>query len=104
MSQSYEIPLTPKPQTFGVTLPSGVAVQMRLNYQFNDDRCWLLDIADTGGNLLVAGIPLVTGADLLAQYAYLGLGVKLFVTTDGYIAEPPHWWNLGGSAHLWAEI
>ncbi len=103
MTQSYEIPLTPKPQTFSVTFPNGTPVQMRLNYQFNDDRCWILDIADADGNLLVCGIPLVTGADLLGQYASLGLGAKLFVTTDGYPAEPPHWWSLGVSAHLYVE-
>ena len=102
---SYEIPLSPTPQTFTVALPSGRAVQMRLIYQFNDDDCWLLDIADVDGSLLLAGVPLVSGADLLEQYGYLGLGVRLFVTTDGDLAEPPHWWNLGlvGGAHLWVE-
>ena len=99
----YEIPLTSQPQTFSVTFPNGAAYQMRLIYQFNDDDCWILDIADATGNLLVCGIPLVTGADLLAQYAYLGLGVKMFVTTDADISEPPHWWNLGVSSHLYVE-
>ena len=103
MTAVYEIPLTPQPQTLSVTFPNGTPVQLRLIYQFNDDACWLLDIADANGAFLVCGIPLVTGADLLAQYAYLGLGAKLFVTTDADLAEPPHWWNLGTSAHLWVE-
>lgn len=103
MATVAEIPLTPRPQTFSATFPNGNTYNFRLIYQFNDDDCWLMDIADVDGNTLVAGVPLVTGADLLAQYAYLGLGVKMWVTTDADLAEPPHWWNLGTSAHLWIE-
>ncbi len=103
MSTVYEIPTSPKPQQFFVTFPNGNTYQIRLIYQFNDDDCWLMDIADSTGSALVSGIPLVTGADLLAQYAYLGLGVSMWVTTDGDPYEPPHYWNLGltGGGHLW---
>src|SRR5271165_2273029 len=101
----YEIPLSPKPQSFSVTFPNGVEYQMRLLYQFTfpGDECWILDIADATGDLLLCGVPLVTGADLLAQYAYLGFGATLFVTTDGNIGAVPTWFNLGATAHLWIE-
>lgn len=98
----YEIPVTPgKPQTFSTVFPNGQTYQLRLLYQFNDDDCWLIDISDASGNPLLCGVPLVTGVDLLAQFAYLGLGAMLWVSTDGDLAEPPHWWNLGATAHLW---
>lgn len=103
---TYELPLTPKPQTLSTTLPSGVGCQFRFLYQFvADNDCWIMDIADAQGSLLACGIPLVTGADLLEQFGYLGLGVKLWVTTDGDADVPPRWWNLGrvGGGHLWIE-
>jgi hypothetical protein len=103
MTTTYKIPLTPKPQSFSVTFPNGVDYQIRLLYQFNDDACWIMDISDAAGTPMVCGIPLVTGADLLAQYAYLGFGAQMFVTTEGDIAEPPHWWNLGGAANLYVS-
>ncbi len=43
---------------------------------------YVLDIADANGKPIVQGIPFVTGADLLAQYAYLGIGGQLIVQTD----------------------
>ncbi len=101
MTITYEIPLSGVPQSFSVTFPNGNTYQMRLIYQFNGDGCWILDIADSENNPLVSGIPLITGADLLAQYGYLGLGVVMYATTDADSTEPPHWWNLGTSAHLY---
>ncbi|MCL7680226.1 hypothetical protein M8369_40485, partial [Klebsiella pneumoniae] len=43
---------------------------------------WCLDIMDSSGADLIKGIPLITGADLLAQYRYLGLGFSLYVGCD----------------------
>lgn len=99
----FEIPLSPKPQTLFTTFPNGITYSLRLIYQFTPNDCWLLDIGDSLGKPILCGIPLVTGADLLAQYAYLGFGCKLFVTTDGDPTTPPKFWNLGVTAHLWLE-
>lgn len=99
----FNVPLKAAPQTVSVTFPSGVTYKLRLIYQFNADDCWLLDISDALGNPMVCGIPMVTGADLLAQYAYLGFGCSLFCTTDGDANMPPKFWNLGGVGHLWLE-
>jgi hypothetical protein len=38
---------------------------------------------------LIKGIPLITGADLLAQYRYLGLGFSLYVGCDNPASENP---------------
>lgn len=44
---------------------------------------------DSGGADLIKGIPLITGADLLAQYAYLGLGFALCVGCDNWRTKIP---------------
>lgn len=99
----YEVPTSPRPQSFSTVFPNGVTYQIRLIYQFNADHCWIMDISDVSGNPIVCGIPLVTGCDLLEQYAYLGLGCSLYVTTDGDQMTPPRFYNLGTSSHLWCS-
>lgn len=99
-TQTFEVPTSPNPQSFATTFPNGVEYNLRLIYQFTGDNCWLLDISDADLNPLVCGIPLVTGADLLAQYAYLGFGFSLFATTDGDNTAPPTFYNLGSAGHL----
>jgi hypothetical protein len=96
----YEIPLSPQAQTFLVTL---VGVQYRFTVQYRDapNGGWTLDIATGAGAVLVAGIPLVTGANLLAQYAYLNIGVPLYVATDGDLTAVPTFQNLGQESHLY---
>lgn len=99
----FEIPLRPRPQIVTTRFPNGQTYSLRLIYEFGPDDCWLLDISDSFGNPIVCGIPLVTGCDLLAQFAYLGFGCSLYCTTDGDRPTPPKWWNLGSTAHLWLE-
>ncbi len=93
----YQVPLTPTPQTFSMVLPNGLTYNFRLIFNFTPNPCWLLDIADANGNPLVCGIPLVTGADLLAQYAYLGLACKM------WCSSLPTFANLGVTAFLMLE-
>lgn len=78
---AYEIPLSPKPQTFAISL---VGVTYLMTLLWNPSlACWVLDIDDANGNPVVLGIPVVTGLDLLAQYSYLGVGGHLIAQTDG---------------------
>ncbi len=100
---TYEVPLSPKPQSLTINLPNGTTIGLSFLFQFNDDNCWIMDISDVSGNPLACGIPFVTGADLLEQYAYLGLGVQMWCSTDGNLSTPPSWYNLGISAHLWVS-
>jgi hypothetical protein len=102
MSSTFEIPLTPNPQTFFVSLV-GTQYQFALQWRDTTNGGWVLDIADASGNGLVSGIPLVTGVDLLAQYKYIGLGFELWVQTDAADA-PPTYTNLGSTSHLYAVI
>lgn len=94
----YEIPLDPQPQTFAISLAN---VVYNLTVKWNDQRGnWFLDIADSSNNPLIGGIPLTTGNDLLAQYAYLGFGGQLQVQTDHNTNQIPTYDNLGISSHL----
>lgn len=98
----YEIPLTATPQRFSIAMV-GVTYQMLLKWNAVS-QCWVLDISDANGVGLVFGIPLVTGADLLAQYTYLEFGCELIAQTDGDITAPPAFNNLGVTAHLYFDV
>ncbi|WP_158810244.1 hypothetical protein [Beijerinckia sp. L45] len=100
MTTVFEIPLSPQPTTMTIAL-GPTTYKLRFHYANVDQGGWLLDISDASGNALVCGIPLVTGADLLAQYAYLGFAGKLFVMTDGDRGAVPTFENLGDTAHVY---
>ncbi len=99
MSTVYSIPLTPVPQTFGITL-AGVAYNLTFTWNTNSQN-WILDIADQNNNDILTGIPLVTGSDLLEQYAYLNFGGKLIVQTTGDVTAVPTYENLGTDGLLY---
>lgn len=96
--QILEIPLTPDNQKFGIVL-AGMAYQMRINWC---EAFWMLDLMDSSEQPIISGIPLVTGADLLAQYSYLNLGFKLTVVCDDSTQDYPTKTDLGTSSHLLA--
>jgi hypothetical protein len=99
MSTPYEIPLIAEPQTLTISL---AGVQYTLTVKWNDAiQVWVFDMADTTGNLILGGIPLVTGTDLLGQYGYLNLGGQLRAFTDSDITLPPNFTNLGVTGHLY---
>ena len=100
----FEIPLQAGNQTFQVTLGT---VAYSLTVLWRDPSGYFLDIADISGNPIVQGIPLVTGIDLLSQYAYLMIGGSvgagtLTVVSDGQdpLASPTYD-NLGTGSHLY---
>lgn len=77
MTSVFNIPLQPQAQHFDVVL-NGTDYQMRLVWN-TIQGVWILDLSDTDGNALAQGLPLVDGADILQQLAYLGLGGALMV-------------------------
>lgn len=93
----YEIPLTPDAQAFQIQIAETVYL-IRVHFAGG----WLLDISDSDGVPMVHGIPLVTGADLLEQYRYLGFGAAMYVVTPDDL--PPGYPDLGVSAHLVFEV
>lgn len=94
----FEIPLTPRAQRFDVSL-GGSDYFMQLIWN-SVMQLWVLDIADTNNVRLVAGIPLVAGSDLLAQYRHLAFGGMLVCLTNGDPTAPPSYSNLGTISHL----
>ncbi|MCX5495362.1 hypothetical protein OSH11_11640 [Kaistia dalseonensis] len=103
MTTTYEIPLSATPQTFSITLGT---TQYRLGLAYLDtiEGSWILNISDTDGNSILAGVPLVTGHDLLEQYAYLGFAGALYVATDADLDAVPTFENLGTSSHLYFQV
>jgi len=99
MADIFEIPTSPNPQKFVITL-SGVQYVLTLQWNFTL-QLWMLDIADTNSALIVAGIPLVTGVDLLEPFSYLNFGGSLFASTDSNPDAPPTFDNLGLAGHLY---
>ncbi|BAU93368.1 bacteriophage protein [Methylorubrum populi] len=95
-----EIPLTPEAQSFSITL-GGVSYRMRLMFNDADEGGWTLDIGDQGGALLLAGVPLIPGVDLLAQHAHMDWPGALVVTTDRDTGEIPTFDGLGATSHLY---
>ena len=101
MSTALEIPLSPNPQYFQISI-GNTNYNYNLNLWWNNiTGCWVLDIADEESNPILYGIPLVTGADLLEQYDYLGFGGQLIAQTDFDITAPPTFSNLGDTGHLY---
>lgn len=96
----YEIPLSPSPQSFSITL-GGTEYLLTVKYQNADMGGWVLDIADSSGLPIVNGIPLVTGCDLLEQYRHFGFIGELRVQTSNDPDSVPTWANLGEQSHLY---
>ncbi|MHB9327420.1 phage baseplate plug family protein [Phytobacter ursingii] len=93
-----EIPLSPDNQQFSVAL-SGTTYRMRIIWR---DPVWCLDLMNSDKTPLALNLPLVTGAELLAQYSYLNLGFKLAVVCDIPGQEYPTKTDLGITSHLYA--
>ena len=92
------IPTQPKNQRFRVPLANVVYV-MQLVFRIDT---WYLDLSDENGNSILAGVPLVTGSDLLAQYHYLGLGGLLQVASSGNNPDAtPTFTGLGTQSQLY---
>ena len=101
MASYFQIPLeTGTPQTINITLGQ-VEYRLTLRYRNVDQGGWVLDIADERGNEIIDGIPLVTGADLLAQYKHLGFGGRLWVQTLSDPDAVPTFENLGEDGLLY---
>lgn len=94
----YEVPLSPNPQIFQIDLNKK---SYWLTVHWNPPgACWLLDISDDAKNRLVSSVAIVCGADLLEQFAYLGIEGQLIAQTDHDPDAAPTLSNLGKEGHL----
>lgn len=98
----YEIPLSPTPQTFGITLNE---VDYNLTFRWNQaSQSWQLDITDVSNNMIVAGLAVITGADLLGQFAYLGIGGQIVAQTTHDTFAVPTFDNLGDTGKVYFVV
>lgn len=95
----FKIPLNPNAQSFTTVLNG---VEYGLTFKWNGDYDgWTLDIDDVNNDPLVHGIGLMTGADLLEQYQYLGFNGALVVINNSNPDAPPGYADLGVSCQLY---
>lgn len=99
MATFFTVPLQPQPQTMTIAL-SGVTYILTLSYRNVAMGGWVLDIGDASNNPILQGVPLVTGANLLAKYAYLGFVGALWVQTLDDPDAVPTFKNLGSDGQL----
>ena len=98
MSTPYEIPLAAQNQQFTIAL-AGVTYTLKFRW-CAPATAWTLNISDQLGNPIVSGLQVVTGADLLEQFAYLGIGGALVAQSDFDPLAVPTYANLGTTGHL----
>lgn len=63
-------------------------------------NCWVVDLLDVDSVPILQGMSVITGADLLEQFAYLGLGGQLISQTDHDTDAVPTFENLGTSGRV----
>lgn len=96
---ALELPTKPQTQRFRVTL-GGREYQITQTWMPLDE-IWVWDLADVSGNLILAGVPLVTGDDLLDQFPTIAVGGQLVVQTDHDTDARPTFQNLGSLSHVY---
>lgn len=99
MTTAAEIPFGNVAQTFTITLGAN---EYRITQRYCEAaQAWFCDIAQSTGEALLSGLMLVTGADLLSQFAYLGIAGRVEVQSDGDVDAVPTFDNLGGMGHAY---
>jgi uncharacterized protein DUF6983 len=94
-----QVPLVAQPQRISVSL---VGVTYVLTVRWSPpNQAWMLDVADSAGTPVASAIPLITGADLLEQLGYLGIGGQMIVQTDNDTDAVPTLANLGTNGQLY---
>lgn len=94
---AIELPLIAGNQTFSTTI-NGTLYQISIVWR---GAFWTLDLADSNGDAIVSGMPMITGADLLGQHQHLGFGFSLVVMCDIAGQENPTQYDLGTYSHLY---
>lgn len=99
-SSTFLIPLVNVPQTFGINL-AGVVYTITCKWNPSVDGGWVLDIANAAQIPIIAGLPLITGCNVLEGLGYLGINGELWVYTDGDSDSVPTLSNLGVDSNLY---
>jgi len=99
MSKTYTIPLTNDPNNtlkFAITIGT-TSYTLSLFLAYNTVAgYWTMTISDAKtSTVLLSSIPLLTGCNLLKQYAYMELGEAYIVNIDNNSNDSPNNTNLG---------
>lgn len=96
----FNVPLSNTPQSFTIEL---AGVTWNLVSRWNDaiEGGWIVDWYDSSDAPICMNMPLITGADLGAQYPHLGIPSSLIVFTDGDDFAVPTLENLGVESQLY---
>jgi hypothetical protein len=83
---AYIVPLSSAPnQSFNITMTiDGAPLTLQLAFRFSEMAgYWVMTVFDRLANLLLDSIPLLTGANVLGQYAYLNIGSAFVINASG---------------------
>lgn len=98
--RAFRIPLLNIPQKFAIDL-NGKAYIMLCRYNPEMPN-WSISMQDGDTEeFIFTGLPLVTGLDLLSQFAHLGIEGSFIVFTDGDDLATPTEFNLGVESNLY---
>ena len=84
-----------------VKTQNNVNKQLIFHLRYNTEgRFWRMDVSDYKNNMLISGVPLITGeypaANILKQFDYLGIGSAVVLRmTDDQDKDIPDLTNLG---------
>jgi hypothetical protein len=98
-STPYIVPLTPQNQLLSISM-NGVTYTLIVKWN-RFSNSWILYIQDDQQNPILSGLPLVTGCDLLEQFAYLGIGGAFVVQSSNDPYEVPDYASLGTVGNLY---
>jgi hypothetical protein len=101
------VPLDSAPnQTWSVSVSiNGGVSTFFLELNFNEiANYWTMNISNSVQTLLLSGIPLLTGLNLLAQYAYLMIGSIFILNVSGTPQDSPISSDLGNDfVMVWGD-
>jgi hypothetical protein len=99
----YEIPLSSQNLKMRIAF-NGIYYVLSFRWCRGQIPGWLMDIlSDSDQTPIAAGLPIVTGADILGQLEYLNIGNQnsfMLSFTDSDVLAPPTETNLGKASHL----
>lgn len=98
----YIIPLTPEPdQYFNCNIPvDGKNINLFFRIRYNTvAQYWTITISNSAGTILIDSLPLLyseyPAANLLGQYAHLGIGSAYIIKNGKVNSDRPDDANLG---------
>jgi hypothetical protein len=97
-----EVPLSNIPEKFEMSL-NGVSYNIVSRWNDAPEAGWLVDFYDADELPLIMNVPLVSGANLLSQYGYVGIEGLIYVVSDASVYATPTLLDLGTSSSLLYE-